>query len=46
MKKVKINGIEYNGVSESSRMLEVSPGTICHRIKSKNPKFKDYHYID
>jgi group I intron endonuclease len=46
IRKVNINGTLYFGVSEAARQLGVSAGTICHRIKSPNPKYKDYHYVD
>ena len=46
IKKVLIEGDIYYGVSEASRNLNVCPATIIFRIKSKNPKFKNYKYID
>jgi len=46
IRKVQINGIIYFGVSEAARQINVCPGTIIHRIKSPNLKYKDYHYID
>lgn len=41
---VMIDGVEYESVTEASRRLNVVPGTIIHRIKSKNVKYKDYYY--
>jgi len=45
-RKVSINGIEYISVTYSAKCLNVAVGTIVHRIKSPNPKFKNYLYID
>ncbi len=44
IRKVEINETIYFGVSEAARVLQVSPATICHRIKSPNPKFHQYKY--
>jgi len=46
IRKVSIDGEIYYGLSESARQLGVCPATICFRIKSKNPKFINYKYID
>lgn len=43
-KIVVIEDIEYKSISESARILQVSPATILHRIKSLNIKFKNYKY--
>lgn len=43
-KIVVIEDIEYKSVSEAARVLNVSPATILHRIKSPNLKFKNYKY--
>jgi len=45
-RKVDINGVIYFGVSEAARQLGVCAGTICHRIKSPNVKYKNYFYKD
>jgi group I intron endonuclease len=45
-RKVLINSVEYRSVSKAAKELNVSAGTICHRIKSKNDKFKDYKYME
>lgn len=41
---VLIDGSEYPSVREASRVLNVVPGTIIHRIKSKNQKYAQYFY--
>ena len=44
MKKVKINNVVYESVTEASRQINVSPATIIYRIKSKN--YYNYEYYD
>lgn len=44
-KPVSINGIVYNSATEAGRQLGCVTATILHRIKSKNPKYKDYRYV-
>lgn len=46
MQKVLINDIEYESVTEASRQLNVCPSTMIFRIKSPNPKFQKYFYIN
>lgn len=46
IRRVSINGVEYKSVTYSAKCLNVSVGTIVHRIKSPNPKFNDYLYIN
>lgn len=43
-KIVIADGIEYKSLSECARQLGKVPATILNRIKSKNPKFKEYYY--
>lgn len=43
---VIIENIIYSGVSKAAKLLNVSNGTICHRIKSPNKLYDNYHYID
>jgi len=45
-RKVSINGIEYNSVTEASRALGVVPATIIYRIRSRSSRFSGYYYID
>jgi group I intron endonuclease len=45
-KKVKINGVVYEGLVEASKAIGVKPTTIWHRIRSKNTKFASYAYYD
>jgi group I intron endonuclease len=46
VRKVTVDGVEYESATSASRNLGVVPATILHRIKSKNVKYRDYHYID
>lgn len=43
---VEIEGILYSGVFVAAKYLKVVSGTICHRIKSPNKLYINYHYID
>lgn len=45
IRAVSINGVTYPSVTEASRTIGVVPATILFRIKSNNPKFKDYFYV-
>ena len=45
MKKVEIEGIEYESLTEASRQLNMSPSKLLFRIRSKNIKFQNYNYI-
>lgn len=36
---------KFRGKKTAARQLGVCPATICHRIKSPNPKFCHYEYI-
>ena len=44
-RKVSVDGELYESATAASRALGTVTATILHRIKSKNPKYKDYHYI-
>lgn len=44
-RKVKINSVVYNSCTEAGKALNVATGTITHRIKSNNPKYKKYYYL-
>lgn len=46
MKQISIDGKIYNSMAEAAIALEVCVATISYRIKSKNPKFKNYKKID
>lgn len=43
-KKVKIDNIIYESLTEASRKLNVVPATILYRIRSKN--YPTYEYYD
>lgn len=45
-RKVLIKGIIYESLTDASRKLGVVPATILYRIKSANPKFKEYQYFE
>lgn len=46
MKKVLINDIVFESLTEASRQLDVVPATILYRIRSKNyPNYKYYNTI-
>ena len=44
-KPIVIDGIEYMSLGEASKILKILIGTIRHRVLSKNPKYKNYHYV-
>ncbi len=41
---ISIDSIIYNGLNDASKALGIKNTTIWHRIKSNNPKYKDYNY--
>jgi group I intron endonuclease len=45
-KKVSIDNKIYEGLNDASAATGINPGTIWHRIKSKNEKYKDYKYVE
>lgn len=46
MKKVIIDDLIFESVTEASRQLNVSPATILFRIKSKSDNFRSYKYVE
>lgn len=42
---VKIDSVEYESQADAAKALGVSTGTITFRIRSKNPKFRNYEVI-
>lgn len=42
---IRINGVEYESQSAAAEVLGVSPATITHRLKSDNPKFREYQIV-
>lgn len=40
--QIEINGVVYKSQSEAARILGVCSATITHRLKSTNPKYKNY----
>ena len=46
MKKVQIDEVVYESLTEASRQLNVVPATILYRIRSKSEKYKTYRYIE
>lgn len=45
-KKITIDNINYNSLSEASEKLKIPIPTISWRIKSKTKKFENYKYTD
>jgi group I intron endonuclease len=46
IRKVKIDDIVYESLSDASKILCIGSPLIIHRIKSKNDKYKGYDYVD
>lgn len=46
IREVIINGETYISATEAGKQLNVCTATILHRIKSPNPKFANYFYVD
>jgi group I intron endonuclease len=44
-RKVKIDNVVYNSVTDASRNLNVSPALIIYRITSIKEKYKNYSYL-
>ena len=42
--EIIIDGVEYRSAGEASGILSIPMTTIRWRVKSKNPKFKNYSY--
>ena len=45
-REVQINGKIYTSVTAAGNQLLVCTATILYRIKSPNPKFANYFYVD
>jgi len=45
-REILIDGKTYISASEAGRQLNVCTGTILHRIKSPNPIYANYFYVD
>lgn len=45
-RKVKIDNIIYESLSDASKKLGIDSQLIIHRIKSKNDKYKGYEYVN
>lgn len=45
-RQVKIGKTKYESAASAARALDVVPATILHRIKSPNPKYAGYRYLD
>lgn len=45
MKKVSIDGVEYESLSQASKITGIPSPTILWRINSKNDKFVNYKYV-
>jgi len=45
-RKVKIDDIIYESLSDASKKLGIGSSLIIHRIKSKNDKYGEYDYAD
>lgn len=46
VREVIINGETYISATEAGRQLGICTGTILHRIKSPNPKYANYFYVE
>ena len=45
-REILIDGKTYISATEAGRQLDISTGTILHRIKSPNPLYANYFYVD
>lgn len=45
VKAVVIEGIEYESLSSAARALNIEQSLLWHRLKSTNPKFKNWNYL-
>jgi group I intron endonuclease len=45
-KKITIDNINYNSLTEASEKLKIPLTTISYRIRSENPKFDNYKFTD
>jgi len=44
-KLISINNVVYNSLKEACEKTKINKSTILWRVKSKNPKFKEYRYV-
>jgi len=44
--KISIDGIVYISMTDASRQLNIPTPTVLWRLKSKNPKFDNYKYVN
>jgi hypothetical protein len=44
--KFKIDNIEYFSLGDAHNKLSIPIPTILYRLKSNNPKFNNYNYIE
>lgn len=44
-KKISINGVHYNSLSEASEKLDVGVTTISYRLNSNSERFKEWKYL-
>ena len=45
MRRITINDIEYESLTDASKILKIPLSTIKNRLKSENKKFDNYKYI-
>ena len=43
---IVVDGINYSGITEAGKILNIRPTTINNRIYSSSPKFINYHFLD
>jgi len=44
-KQISVDGVVYASQSQAAKALGVSPGTMTFRLKSKNPRYKNYFVV-
>ena len=44
MRKVDIEGVMYESLTEASRQLQLSTSTVKNRLKSTSKKFENWNY--
>ena len=44
--KISIDGVVYISMTDASRQLNIPTPTVLWRLKSKNPKFDNYKYVN
>lgn len=45
-RKVSVDGVEYESLTEGARQLGIGPALMFYRLKSKKDKYSGYQYID